>query len=667
MSLAGYSRSFVAACFAVALAACGGGGEGGGSVPTAPTSLGGGSDGSQGAPVDLGVVSAPIIHNGSVGPAGRSYYRFTTGSTAGVHSISLTNTRSDLSWDLTSSSYALITACDNVYAAGNETCSTAPLSANTVYYLSVTEWELVAATYVLTVSPPASTPVANAGPNQSVKTGALITLDGAGSTDPNGDALTYSWSFSSRPNGSAAVLTNPTTLNPTFTPDVDGLYTAALVVSDGTASSPPDTVSITAATFNSAPVASAGAEQHIAASSAAQVTLDGSASSDADGDVLTYSWTLVAPAGSSATLSGSTSATPTFTADAEGTYTATLVVNDGTVDSPSVAVKVNGHRPIDALAFRVIDAEYSTSLNKIVMVAAAPANQLHIYDPVARTNTAVNLNLVPTSVSVSPDGLYAAVGHNGWVSYVDLSAALLVKVMATTAQVSDLVLAGNGYVYAFPRIDQWVEMRSIKISTEQETLSQKTIYAGTRAKLHPGGTAIYGANVGLSPSDIEKYDISAGAATVLYDSPYHGDYAMCGDLWMAEDGVRIFTRCGNVFRSSPNRLNTVTSEAEDMSYSGSLEGVGLIRHLSHSQAIGKVAVIPDNMGLHSDREARIFNYDFLTFASKVTLPHFVLSPTGAFAGHGRYVFYNSTGTKYFVVLQADSTSGMLNDFGVVTY
>src|ERR1035437_7877162 len=81
---------------------------------------------------------------------------------------------------------------------------------------------------------------------------------------------------------------------------------------------------------NTAPVASAGADQSILTN--AVVTLDGSKSSDANGDSLTYAWTLATkPAGSAASLSSSTSAMPTFTADVAGTYVATLIVNDGKV------------------------------------------------------------------------------------------------------------------------------------------------------------------------------------------------------------------------------------------------------------------------------------------------------------------------------------------------
>jgi len=59
------------------------------------------------------------------------------------------------------------------------------------------------------------------------------------------------------------------------------------------------------------------------------VGLDGSGSFDPDGDVLTYSWTLQVPAGSLTSLSGATTAYPTFVPDMAGTYIANLTVSDG--------------------------------------------------------------------------------------------------------------------------------------------------------------------------------------------------------------------------------------------------------------------------------------------------------------------------------------------------
>jgi len=81
---------------------------------------------------------------------------------------------------------------------------------------------------------------------------------------------------------------------------------------------------------NVAPVADAGANQSVITGS--EVTLNGTASTDANGDELTYKWVLSVPTGSTAVLSSDTVAQPTFTADVSGTYVAGLSVNDGKVN-----------------------------------------------------------------------------------------------------------------------------------------------------------------------------------------------------------------------------------------------------------------------------------------------------------------------------------------------
>ena len=89
-------------------------------------------------------------------------------------------------------------------------------------------------------------PVANAGTAQNVVTGTVVTLNGSSSSDANGDQLTYSWSLTSRPAGSAAVLVGTTSARPTFFADVAGNYVARLVVNDGKVDSTAATVTVTA-------------------------------------------------------------------------------------------------------------------------------------------------------------------------------------------------------------------------------------------------------------------------------------------------------------------------------------------------------------------------------------------------------------------------------------
>ena len=182
-------------------------------------------------------------------------------------------------------------------------------------------------------------PTASAGPARTVSTGATVTLDGSGSRDTSGAALSYAWTLSTRPSGSSAALLAANTVAPSFVADVAGNYVAQLVVSNGTRSSAAVTVTISANLTNAAPSARAGTNQSVLVAST--VTLDGSTSTDSDGDPLSYRWTLVAtPTGSNAVLSSATSPRPTLVADLAGSYTATLVVNDGKIDSLSSIVTV---------------------------------------------------------------------------------------------------------------------------------------------------------------------------------------------------------------------------------------------------------------------------------------------------------------------------------------
>lgn len=87
-------------------------------------------------------------------------------------------------------------------------------------------------------------PVGVAGPDQTVPVYSLVTLNGTGSHDAEGDALIFQWTLESRPHGSMASIFNPTFAQPTFIPDLPGTYVVTIVVSDGKSSSTSDSVVI---------------------------------------------------------------------------------------------------------------------------------------------------------------------------------------------------------------------------------------------------------------------------------------------------------------------------------------------------------------------------------------------------------------------------------------
>ena len=311
---------------------------------------------------------------------------------------------------------------------------------------------------------------------------------------------------------------------------------------------------------------------------------------------------------------------------------------------------------ITPLDFRVIDSEYSKSLNLIVMVPESE-NALHIFDLSDNRDITVPLLRTPICASVSPDGLFAAVGHDALISYIDLKNCSVIKTFDLTAEAFDIVLAGNGWIYVVPDRDQWVELHAVNINTGDEVLGSggfgysSSIYEKSLIKLNPDGNSLYSLDPSLSPQDLQKIDISEGEPIIGDDSPYHGDYDMCSNLWMSEDGNRIFTACGNIFRASSN-------PDKDMTYNGRLSGINVIETLAHAAIIGKVLVIPKETYSSNEDASKIvvFDYNNLTRDLEISLPSF----PDRTPSKGRFIFANNSSPIYYVIVQAD------DEFGVAT-
>src|SRR5439155_9210077 len=186
-------------------------------------------------------------------------------------------------------------------------------------------------------------PVVEAGPDQTVAEGILVTLNASGSSDPDDDSLSYSWT---QINGTSVRLTNTTSASPSLTaPSVNSTgatLTFQLAVDDAHGANGTDTVDVIVQNVNERPVAVAGSDQVV--DEETNPILNGSASHDPDGDILSFSWVQIA--GPNAALSDATSATPSFKAPEVNStgivLTFKLTISDGVANSTdTVDITVN--------------------------------------------------------------------------------------------------------------------------------------------------------------------------------------------------------------------------------------------------------------------------------------------------------------------------------------
>ncbi len=240
-----------------------------------------------------------------------------------------------------------------------------------------------------TPQPPTANLVAN-----PTNGGAPLTVafDASGSTDPNGDVLTYSWDFGDGNSGAGA------NINHTYT--TIGIYTATLTVNDGNGGTDSETVNITVT--NTAPTANFTATPTFG-QPPLYVTFDASSSTDANGDNLTYSWNF-------GDGTSGTGITANHTYPSEGVYTVTLTVNDGNGGTATKTTNITV-----SLTTCSVSLKYRTFDNSS---SGAMDNQIRPHFIVENNGTSpINLNEITIRYWYTKEGTQA---QNAWIDYAQM-------------------------------------------------------------------------------------------------------------------------------------------------------------------------------------------------------------------------------------------------------
>jgi hypothetical protein len=278
-------------------------------------------------------------------------------------------------------------------------------------------------------APPANqNPVANAGADITVTLPTnVVNLDGSGSSDPDGTISSYSWTEVSGP--AQYSITSPSAAKTSVTNLVAGVYQFSLTVTDNNGAAATDMVRVTVNSSapppgNQAPIANVGGNLSITLP-INSASLNGSASTDPDGTITSYSWTEISGPAQFAIANASAAKTQ-VTGLVQGSYAFRLQVTD------------NG-------GLTAADTLYIT-----VNPAAAAPNQ----PPVANAGSNESITLPTNSVTLNGSSSYdpdGTISNYSWRKVSGPAGSSLANANSASASVSGLVQ--GQYVFALTVTD----------------------------------------------------------------------------------------------------------------------------------------------------------------------------------------------------------------------
>ncbi|GAB3995779.1 hypothetical protein GCM10028807_36820 [Spirosoma daeguense] len=206
--------------------------------------------------------------------------------------------------------------------------------------------------------------------------------------------LTYAWVIKTAPTDSKATLLNATTLKAELIPDKPGTYIIALTVTDANGQKSTTEITLTVSLPGKPPVISLATSMTV--ETGQQTSIDGSKSSDPDGDKLTYAWAIkTKPTGSNTTLTNTQSAVAGFTADIVGTYVLSLTITDGIWPPVPQDVTVLATAP----ATRTINGSWTSTDGSSGGTDYTPRNKFYSFN-VATSNQPISFTLTSSEINV---------------------------------------------------------------------------------------------------------------------------------------------------------------------------------------------------------------------------------------------------------------------------
>jgi hypothetical protein len=336
------------------------------------------------------------------------------------------------------------------------------------------------------------------------------------------------------------------------------------------------------------------------------------------------------------------------------------VDNSYTID---LAIEIHISLPENkGIPFDVIDAQYDPAHDRIIMVSSRPEHAVVIYDPEDGTFEKVPLDPEPTCLYYQPETGHVAIGHEAYISYVNLLSMTVEKIIDIPIYVFDIVLSKYSWAYA---TSTWNTIEAFSVDLENNNIAQSHM-ASPRSvgEFDYSGDFMYLSQGSSFPGEIEKYDISGGEAVKLDWSGWFHDYPVNGQFWMSQDRRWIFTRGKCVYKTSDYNSTDLKPVKE-------WEEGHKFDYIYHASSLDKVLVIDRNeYGVYSDDFHLLFYDDaYFNYKGAIKLEaQYPLPPYTNIKFEARFVFAHSYLKKLYVLIVEEGDNGFEDgDWAVQTF
>jgi hypothetical protein len=349
-----------------------------------------------------------------------------------------------------------------------------------------------------------------------------------------------------------------------------------------------------------------------------------------------------------------------------GQNSSTVILRTNDSSHPAYSIKVIANasgiseniREIDG---SIIDAVFDKNTNILYYVTSSP-NKFIAYDVVDRiVLNEISLSKAPTSFAISEDWAKSAVGHNGFISAIDLSSNTVTEVYSLDYSVNDIAWAENDWFCYTQNGGSFSNLHWI--NTANGTLYDSTdqyfgLDGSSIVKKVPNQAYLIATQNGSSPSGFFAYDI----ATKSKKSYAHMDLY---NFWFSENGDYIFGKDLNVYRTTSSTGSDsfeATINAIDIIKTGNEDFIRM-HHLYHSNNYLWVLL---NNSYSSDEYTSIYQIEDndYTLVKKYDYDQFYQpdAQTTPYDISANYVFVNKEGTEIAVLCKGVSNNSWIIQF-----